>query len=213
MSSSKRSHPKRGRGRPRTGERKPVVQSPSEAPASLPLPGAGETLPLVPTATVAPAKPLLPEHSSIRQTAIEIYMMRSAGMSEDAIAAALGLAKSTLPGYVYRASKMGWLDEHIQSVKDHLEHKTMHKVMANLDEALLDETRNEKTGLKVKTHVALKVAEGALFPKVAAAPAQNNAMMGIRIEIVGGDNAPTVREGTVVAAPAYVDAEVVEKPE
>lgn len=206
MSTSKRAYPKRRRGRPRTalqgaGEPKPTCVSHSERPASLPLPEAGETLPQ--------PKPLLPEDSTIRETAIQIYTMRGAGMSEDQIAQVLGLKKSTLPGYVYKASRMGWLDAHIQSLRDRLENVTMHKVMDNLDEALTDNTRAYATGMPVKTAVALKIAEGALFPKVAAAPVQqNNLMMGIKVEIVGGEGAPKVREGTVVSSPGYIEGEI-----
>jgi DNA-binding CsgD family transcriptional regulator len=202
MSKSKRrQRTARRPGRPRTGDRKPVDACPTVAPVSLPLPEAGQALP-----TPSPAKLPLSEDSSIRDTAIRIYVMRGAGVSDDQIAQTLGLSKKTLPGYIYKAGTMGWLDDYLHSAQDYLEHKLIHKVVKNLDEAMSDTYRNEKTGMQVKTAVSLKIAEGALFPRLQQQQGPNQTLMGIKIEVVNG--APqTIREGTIIEAPAYEEGQ------
>ena len=119
-----------------------------------------------------------------------------AGMSEEKIADYLGLAKISLSSYVYRASKNGWLD--YNSSREAIEHGLAHKVIRNLDEALDDDFRNVKTGVKVKTAVALKVAEGTMFKDfgdstTGAAPVQT----AISIRIEQPREALPMREGTI----------------
>jgi DNA-binding CsgD family transcriptional regulator len=173
-----------------------------------------EALPLQKAAEVTRAAQLppgifLPDNSSIRETAIRMYLMRSAGMSDDEIAGTLGMSKKTISGYIYKAGKNGWLKEFLDEPKDIIEYQLSHKVIKNLEEALDDNTRNEKTGVPVKTAVALKVAEGTIFKKFAEAPvtSSQSTIVGVRVEVVGGER-PAMRDGTVQAAPAYVDADV-----
>lgn len=200
MSKSKHQRTARRNGRPRIGDRQPGSGSPVVAPASLPLPDAGQT----PSAPLPAKRPLAPEDSPIRETAIKIYLMRGAGMDEATIAEHLGLSVKTLSGYIYKAGRMGWLNDFIVDHKARLQDVIMHKVLDNIQEGLEDEERNEKTGMKVKTTVALKVAEGALFPSMQQ-PGQgggNTMLMGIKIEVVGNEPGK-IREGTIVEAPAY----------
>lgn len=210
--SIKRQRTARRRGRPRIGDNKPIVASPTVAPVSLPLPEAGQAA-LAPSSPEVSTKSLpLSPNSSIKETAIRIYMMRCAGVSDDAIAQALELSPKTLSSYVSKAGRMGWLDDLVNEPKDRLEHVIMHKVVDNLNEALGDTYRNEKTGMQVKTAVAMKIAEGALFPRMVQQQAgAGQTLMGIKIEIVGGAPA-VVREGTILEAPAYTEGEVEEVP-
>lgn len=146
------------------------------------------------------------DDSPVRVTALKIVTMRAAGLSDEEIAKGLGIAKSTLYSYVYKAGKNGWLD--FDDPKDQLEYQLMHKVVRNLDQALDDEYRNEKTGEQVKTRVALEMAAGALYPKLAGAAQVTTgpALVGIKIQIVGGDPG-TMREGTIMGGADYIDVE------
>ena len=156
VAQSRQQRTARRRGRPSIGGRKSIADSPADATASLPLPDAGQSLP-------APVPPhaRLGENSIIGDTGVRIYLMRAAGIPDEQIATALQLSPKTLSGYVYKASKNGLLDDALQSHRDRLEHVILHKVMRNLEEGLEDIHRNEKTGMQVKTAVAMKVAEGA----------------------------------------------------
>jgi hypothetical protein len=148
--------------------------------------------------------------SSIREKAIKIYVLHhAAGMSYEEIGKLMNLSPKTLPGYVYKAGKMGWLQEYIHDPKEQLELVLAHKVIRNLNESLDDDVRNEKTGIPVKTHVALQMAEGMFFKKgpdtTEGAP---STVIGVKVEIVGGTPGQ-IREGTTGGTPAYIDAEVV----
>lgn len=145
----------------------------------------------------------------MRLKALKIVAMREAGVSEDGIASELGISKNTISGYLHKAGKNGWLD--FNDPKDQLEYQLMHKVVRNLDEALDDTTRHITSGVMVKTAVAEKIAEGALYPRLANQQAAvASTLVGIKIQIVGGE-AGTVREGTIMGNSTYVDAETVEK--
>ena len=148
----------------------------------------------------------LSENSTVKETAIRIYTMRAAGLPEDQIAQILGLSMSSIRSYVYKAGKMGWLDEFLYEPRERLEYAVMHKVVRNLEEAL-DSTNELQTGMKEKTAVALKIAEGALYPRLQQQSGGGTTnVMGIKIEIVGGEPAK-MREGTVIEAPAYTEGE------
>jgi DNA-binding CsgD family transcriptional regulator len=155
-----------------------------------------------------PEKAAIPEHarrsddSPIRATAIRIYGMRGLGLSDTEIAAALGLSVKTIPGYIYKAGKNGWLD--FDDPKEALENQVLHKVVRNLDEML--DSPDEET----KKEVTLKVYEGSLSKKVQeqGQGPQAQAVVGVKIEIVGGER-PTVREGTIMGTGTYIDAESV----
>ena len=223
----------RRRGRPRIGDRRPTSDRPAVALASLPLPDAENALPtpscprcecgtlfLKPRKTCAvcnrPAPPealpvprksgVLSENSTVKETAIRIYAMRMAELPEDQIAQTLGLSKASVRSYVYKAGRMGWLDEFLHEPRERLEYAVMHKVVRNLEEAL-DSSNELQTGMKERTAVALKIAEGALYPRLQQQQGSGTTnLMGIKIEIVGGEPAK-MRDGTVIEAPAYTEGE------
>jgi predicted transcriptional regulator len=137
--------------------------------------------------------------------ALKIVAMREADVSDEGIAAELGISKNTISGYLHKAGRNGWLD--FADPKNQLEYQLMHKVVRNLDEALDDTTRHITSGVMVKTAVAEKIAEGALYPRLAgqqAAVAQT--LVGIKIQIVGGEPGQ-MREGTVMGSNSYIDVE------
>lgn len=156
-------------------------------------------------ASAMPDKPTgLAEDSTIRETAIKIYLLRAAGQSDEQIAQIVGLSTKTLSSYVYKAGKMGWLDDFLHDPRERLEYSIMHKVVRNLDQSL-DSEGVLQTGMQERTAVALKIAEGALYPRLQQGAGQQNSMlMGIKIEVVGGEP-QKIREGTVIEAPAYVE--------
>lgn len=134
--------------------------------------------------------------------------MRQAGLGEDEIAGALGLSRSTLKGYVYKAGRNGWLD--LDDPKDRLEYQVLHKVVKRLDEALdAGNDRVLNTGMKESTAVALKVGEGTLFKQFDKDPGASMQQTVVAIKIEMPPGVPTaIREGTTGGAPAYIDAEV-----
>ena len=145
----------------------------------------------------------LPENSVVRDTAIKIVVMRSAGVSEEQIASSLGLAQKTLSGYVYKASRNGWLDEFLDDPKDIVEYKVVHKVIRNLNEML------DSADPLTKERVTLDVAKGTLYKKFGeqnSGQAQTT-VVGVKIQIVPGA-ATEVREGTVQGANNFIDADL-----
>ena len=237
MAKARQQRAARLRGKARRA-RKSTVNSPAAATVSLPLPDAEppSSLPVLytckcgtkltsprldcpicerltpPEARVpagVPPHAYIAEGSQIGEAGVRIYVMRAAGIPDEAIAKALNLSVKTLSGYVYKAGRNGLLDDVLHEPKERLEYAVLHKVVRNLEEGLEDDHRNEKTGLQVKTHVALKIAEGALFPRVQQqAIGGTNMLMGIKIEVVNGEPGE-VREGTVLEAPAYAEGEEV----
>ena len=209
-------------GRPQIEARQPGPVDPATAPVSLPLQEASKTenasIPKKPNRRGQKAQPIvksapkpcwyLPEDSKVRETAVKIVMMQSvAGMSKEDIGTALGISPNSIAGYLYKAGKNGWLD--FDRPKDNLEYTLMHKVIRNLDESL-DSTNVLQTGQAERTATALKIAEGALYPKLTAeAPQQASTIVGIKIHMVEGQQAE-VRAGTVMGANTYIDGVVEE---
>ncbi len=135
--------------------------------------------------------------SEIREVAVKILAFRLGGMDDKAIAAHLDIHPTTLKTYMYRAHMNGWLN--YNTSKEAIEFGLLPKAIRRLDEALDDETRNEKTGLMVRTLVALKVAEGTGFkdfgPEFGAGTALPQTAISIRIE--QPDNPTPIRVGTI----------------
>lgn len=150
----------------------------------------------------------LPDDSIVRTTALQIMAMRLSGMEDAEIAATLKISKNSISPYVYRATKNNWLDI-TYNPKERLQMQTMHKVVQRLEEGL-DSTGVLNTGMKERTHVALKMAEGTLFKQfdtVQAAPAAQT-IVAIRIEMPTGP-VQTIRDETTGGAPAFLEAETV----
>lgn len=216
MSTQSSKRPVRPRGRPRLEGLRPSVPGPVPQPS---LPPVAEEAILSPSADdIAATMPSTPKRrnqtlrpdSKVRVTALRIVALRAAGMTEEEIANTLKIARSSVSGYVWKASKQGWLDEsQFGSAKEAIEYGLMPKVLRNLHQGLEDENRHQTSQMMVKTSVALKIAEETVFKsfdqEVSAPVAQ--AMVAIRIEMPPGPP-QKMREDTIGGTPAYVDAEV-----
>jgi predicted transcriptional regulator len=149
-----------------------------------------------------------PPDSSVRSKVYQILAMRVEGVSEEEIATAMGLKPATISQYMWIAGRSGWLGD-MANPKDKLQYEMMHKVVRNLDTALDDDSRL-RTGMPVKTDVALKVAEGTLFKQFSeekGSAVQTN-LLSIRVVVEGGEK-PQVREDAIGGMPAYVEGETV----
>lgn len=161
----------------------------------------------------SPEKQLLPEgirrgdDSDCRPKAVQIVIMRQAGLDDEQIGAALGIKKSTISALLYKAGKNGWLD--FDDPKNRMEYQVLHKVIRNIDEALDSEVllveRKERTAVALEIYKANKATEQPAPPVASVA-----SLMGIKIQIVGGDPG-TVREGTVMGNSTYVDTKPVQE--
>jgi hypothetical protein len=157
--------------------------------------------------TVRPFQ-VLPKRSRIRQKVLLILALKAEGKTPAEISAQLGLTIGTIRTYLYVAGKNGWLPRY--DPKDVLEYELTHKIIKNLDEALDDDTRNTKTGMKVKTTTALKMAEQTMFKDAQAHTAPSTMMvLGVKVEVVG--DTQTVREGTVRATPHFIEGQTTEE--
>lgn len=162
-----------------------------------------------------PEKAALPEGirkddtSPMRLTCTKIATMQAAGLPNEDIAAALGIEARSIKGMMWKAGRNGWLD--FDEPKNRLEYQILPKALKNLDEAMSSDAVLN-TGMKERNAISLKIVEGTLYPQFAtqAAPATNATLVGVRVEIVGGGDKSTVREGTIMGNAEYVDAETVE---
>ena len=148
----------------------------------------------------------LPPDSKVRPVALKIMAYRAEGKTEDEIAVILGISRKTIGSYVYRAAKNGWINA--DTPTDRIKYELMHRVVDRLREGLDDEQRHQTTGMRVRTQVALKVAEGTVFKEFDqqnVAPPQSTV---VAVQVVMPPGTPqTVREDTTGGLPAYVDAE------
>lgn len=162
-------------------------------------------------ATCQTELPPVPVHASVaklgndslvRTKALHIVAMRLNGMSTDEIAAAMKLSKQTVYGYIYRATRNGWIGHDTPS--DRIEFSLGTKAIDALEELLEDEDTSEKTRAKV----ALGVMEYVAPKKADANSAVAQTVVAIRIEQPGG-TPQEVRPGAISGVAAYIDAEVV----
>jgi hypothetical protein len=188
------------------------------SPVSLPPSGSDDATPAstsdvstVPAVVPKEDKPwwYRPRTSKTYEDAMKVLAMRTVGCSTETIAEALKCSHQNVHNLVQLAGKNGWMTEQLANAKDVVEYQIMPKVLREIEAGLDDAHRNEKTGMQVKTLVAMKVAENTVFKsfdQVQAGAAVNN---GISITITMPPGPPQqVREGTVSGAPAYVDGEV-----
>lgn len=148
----------------------------------------------------------LPDNSKIRPVAMQIIAMRLSGMEDPEIAKHLGISLKSVSPYVYRATKNGWLDIDYDP-KERIQFQVMHKVVRNLEEGL--ESRGKmNTGMKERTHVALKIAEGTLFKQFdqQAAVQSNSTVVAVQVVMPDGPR-QAIRAETTGGVPAYIDAE------
>lgn len=212
------------RGRPsKRGTTEPSVSPMSLPPSGSDAPVPASTSPSEDTATdqstdqqtealvPAPEKPPYwkrEKKGKAYEQCMRILAMRAAGFEDKRIAEALNLALQSVHNYCYMAGKNGWITDQLMNARDTVEYKILPKAMRVLEEGLSDSHRNDKTGMQVKTTVALKIAEGTVFRKYEQSEggAQANNIFAIRIEMPPG--APQqMRPGTTAGAPAYIDVD------
>jgi predicted transcriptional regulator len=193
-----------------------LVQAVRAAPVVPPSNGAAVPASGSPSHLPADEHTRLPADSLVRKKAMHILAMRMAGNTNQEIAKALDIAERSIRQYIYLAGRNGWLveSENWADPADRLEFELSHKVIRNLDEAMDDDARNEKTGMKVKTAVALKVAEGTIFKKFSEAVVQPNHsnILAIRIETLVGTAVEVVREGAGGGTPRFTEGEIIDVP-
>lgn len=159
--------------------------------------------------TDIPAWARLHDDSKIRDKALQIVALELGGKSRAEIATFLGITEGTLRTYLTKAAANGWID--FDNPKDAIEFRLLPKSVTKLREALDDETRHTTSGMTVAQQTALKLVEGTVFKQFEQAPAAAGAtLIGVKIEIVGGDKGE-LREGTVLGADSYIDAETVQE--
>lgn len=142
------------------------------------------------------------DDSKIRETALKIVAMETAGVEREEICTSLHITMGTLKQYLYLAGKNNWID--FANPRDSVEYGLLHKAVRNLNEALEDDTRAYTSGMPVKTQVALKVAEGTVFKSFDTQPAgQASTLIGVKVEIVNGDPGD-IRPGTILGGAAPV---------
>jgi predicted transcriptional regulator len=150
---------------------------------------------------------ILPSNSLVRHKVLAIVAMKLEGKTKKEIGDHLHLSESSVNQYMWLAGKNGWLKKLAIDPADRLEHEIAHKVVRNLDEMLDSENEDRRDVATLKT------AEGMLFKRFGtdAAQAPPLAVIGIRIEMPTGANAPTaLREGTTGGAARFVDGQVIE---
>lgn len=158
--------------------------------------------------TVLPPPPKHPSvaklgpDSLVRKKALHIIAMRLGGYSHDEIAKSMGLSKQTIYGYIYRASRNGWVAH--DNTEDRIEFSLGTKAVDALEELLTDEETSEKTRAKV----ALGVMEYVAPKKGGEVGAQQQTVVAIKIEQPAGAPVP-IREGTISGTPAFIDAEAI----
>ena len=149
----------------------------------------------------------LPDNSKVRPVAMQIIAMRLSGMEDPEIAKALQISEKSVSPYVYRATKNGWLDIDYDP-KERIQYQVMHQVVKELENGLADSVRMNN-GMKVRTAVALKMAEGTVFKQFdqqATAPVASTV---VAVQVVMPDGPrQEVRPDTTGGTPAYIDAEV-----
>lgn len=203
-------------------------KSVTSSPVSLPPPGLEKDTGSLPTSPDAISVPKPPESrgsdepankpakkafwdvgkdSVVYERAMQILALRATGIDDKEIADTLKLSMQTVWNYCYIAGKNGWA-ETFGNAKDQIEFGIMPKVVREIEAGLDDNTRHVTSGMKVRTAVALKVAEGTIFKRfeqtTGAAPISN--VIAIRIENVGAPIVETVR--TYSGTPAYQEGEV-----
>jgi hypothetical protein len=151
----------------------------------------------------------LPPDSKVRAIALNIMAMRAAGKSDEEIAVELKISPKSISPYVYRAAKNGWLVA--DTPMDRVKYELLNQVIDRLGEGLKDERRHNTSGMRVRTQVALKMAEGTLFKEFDQSgnggPVQSTV---VQVQVVMPPGAPqTMREDTAGGVPSFVDAEVV----
>jgi transposase len=150
----------------------------------------------------------LPPDSKVRVVALNILALRAAGKSDDEIAKELQISPKSISPYVYRAAKNGWLTA--DTPTDRVKYELLNRVIDRLGEGLEDGTRHVTSGMRVRTAVAMKMAEGTIFKEF---DQQGSGVMPstvVAVQVIMPEGArQTMREDTIGGTPNYVDGDVV----
>ena len=149
----------------------------------------------------------LPPDSKVRAVALMMVAMRAAGKSDDEIASELKVSPKSIQGYIYRASKNGWINA--DSPIDRVKYELLHRVVDQLGKGLKDKTRHNSSGMRVQTAVALKMAEGTLFKEfdqTTGAPVPST-VVAVQVVMPEGGS-PPMREDTAGGTPNYLEGTV-----
>lgn len=150
----------------------------------------------------------LPPDSKVRVVALNIMAMRAAGKSDEEIAVELKISVKSISPYVYRAAKNGWLTS--DSPLDRVKYELLNDVVDRLKEGLGDGTRHATSGVRVRTALALKVAQGTIFKEfdqAAGGPTQST-VVAVQVVMPTGER-PVMREDTAGGTPNYVEGQMV----
>jgi hypothetical protein len=188
----------------------PVVGEPVTLSSDSPSEEANAT-PAVPDTSDKPAKPgwEVKKGSTIHRNALKIMAMRMTGIKDKVIAEQLKISVQSVRNYVHQCLKSGLIQPDWLTAKEQLEDILLPLALENIKDAMYDDTRDKKTGFKVRQVTGLEIAKGTLFKdfdKAAEATASN----AIQINVVmppGPEQ--TVREGAIAGIPAYMDGEEV----
>ncbi len=149
----------------------------------------------------------LPPDSKVRSVALSIMALRAAGKSDEEIAVELKISPKSVSPYVYRAAKNGWLVA--DSPMDRVKYELLNRVVNRLDEGLDDPTRHQTSGMRVRTAVALKIAEGTIFKEFDQQGSGQTQNTVVSVQVVMPAGAPQqMREDTIGGVPSYVEGEV-----
>jgi hypothetical protein len=150
----------------------------------------------------------LPPDSKVRAVALNIMAMRAAGKSDEEIAVELKISPKSVSPYVYRAAKNGWLTA--DTPMDRVKYELLNRVVERLGEGLEDGARHNTSGMRVRTQVALKMAEGTIFrefEQTGSGPTQSTI---VAVQVIMPPGAPqTMRDDTAGGVPNYTEAELV----
>jgi transposase len=150
----------------------------------------------------------LPPDSKVRVIALNILALRAAGKSDEEIATELNLSVKSISPYVYRAAKNGWIQ--MDRPLDRVKYELLNRVVERLDEGLEDGRRHNSSGMRVRTQVALKMAEGTIFKEfdqAATAPTQSTV---VAVQVIMPPGVQQVmREDTAGGRPNFIEAETV----
>jgi len=149
----------------------------------------------------------LPPDSKVRAVALNIMSMRAAGKSDDEIAKELQISPKSISPYVYRAAKNGWLVA--DTPMDRVKYELLNRVIDRLGEGLEDGARHQTSGMRVRTAVALKMAEGTIFKEFDQQSSGVQQSTIVAVQVIMPDGARQVmRDDTIGGTPNYVDAEL-----
>lgn len=179
-----------------------VQGSPQEVEAS--------NLPAVQAASEKQPSWYLPPDSKVRAISLNILAMRAAGKSDLEIAAELKISPKSISPYVYRAAKNGWLSA--DTPMDRVKYELLNRVVERLGEGLEDGARHQTSGMRVRTAVALKMAEGTLFKEFDQTGSTQAPNTIVAVQVIMPPGIPqTMREDTIGGVPNYAEGELVKQ--